>query len=295
MNIKKFEETILTLYKDAGKVWFDQLPSLVNQIANAWHLKDLKVVENLSYNYVVTGIQHDKQIVLKLSFDIQDLACEYKALKAFDGYGMVKVLEYQERALLLERIVPGDSLKIYFPEKEDASISSLCELIKKLQNAPILKDLPENYFETLEDWLKILDRSWPQIPQERLLIARRLKEKLLKTTTKNILLHGDLHHTNILKDHKNWIAIDPKGIIGDPAYEIVPFIFNPIDELVALPLCGSIIKQRIRQFAQLLTIDEKRIHAWCYVHEVMSTCWSLEGNYNPANFTDLTYLFETDF
>jgi streptomycin 6-kinase len=43
----------------------------------------------------------------------------------------------------------------------------------------------------------------------------------------DVLLHGDLHHHNILLDHKRgWIAIDPKGVIGHPGLEVGRYSFN---------------------------------------------------------------------
>jgi streptomycin 6-kinase len=40
-------------------------------------------------------------------------------------------------------------------------------------------------------------------------------------------LHGDLHHENVLSSPRGWLAIDPKGIWGDPAYEAANAFRNP--------------------------------------------------------------------
>ena len=129
--------------------------------------------------------------------------------------------------LLLERADPGVSLKSYFPEKDNDAIQITCECLKRLHQAPILSDhrLPH-----IKDWLTALDKN-PGIPTDYLHKAKKLRDELLKTTASHVLLHGDLHHDNILKNVNGWIVIDPKGVIGEPAYEVAAFIRNPIPEL----------------------------------------------------------------
>ena len=43
-----------------------------------------------------------------------------------------------------------------------------------------------------------------------------------------MLIHGDLHHYNILLSKDSWLAIDPKGVIGPAAYEVGPLLMNPL-------------------------------------------------------------------
>lgn len=46
------------------------------------------------------------------------------------------------------------------------------------------------------------------------------------------MLHVDLHHDNILQNGNEWLVIDPKGVVGEPAYEVAAFIHNPMPELL---------------------------------------------------------------
>jgi streptomycin 6-kinase len=57
--------------------------------------------------------------------------------------------------------------------------------------------------------------------------AARLARDLLAEPVPPGALHGDLHHENVLSSPRGWLAIDPKGIWGDPAYEAANAFRNP--------------------------------------------------------------------
>lgn len=189
--------------------------------------------------------------------------------------------------MLLERAVPGIALKSYFPEQDEESTRITAELIKQLHRAPLPKHGANQAFPHIRDWLMVLDNDNTAIPEQYLKKARQLRDILLQTSSASVLLHGDLHHDNILKNHNAWIAIDPKGVIGDPVYEVVAFIRNPIPELhtsVMDPV--AIIKKHIHDFAMLLDMDERRIQDWCYVQSILSWVWAIEDG------SDCDYFFK---
>ncbi|NDH09746.1 MAG: streptomycin phosphotransferase [Gammaproteobacteria bacterium] len=267
-----FQSNSLNIYGEKGKAWLDELPELVTAIASRLDLRDLKEVTNLTYNYVLSGFRGDNPIILKLGLDNANLKQEAFALKCFAGYGAVKVLAEDEGVLLLERSVPGASLKSYFPDKEQESIEIVCGVMKKLHQASI----PEGHnFPHIKDWLKALDKDW-NIPNHYLQKARQLRDQLLKTAALDVLLHGDLHHDNILQNGENWLVIDPKGVIGESAYEVAAFIRNPMPELLTHADAPTIIHNRITRFAELLELPSQRILNWCFVQAVLVWVWALE-------------------
>lgn len=113
-----FESNIITMYGNQGKVWLDDLPRVVNSMAMQYGLSDLSPLSDLSYNYVLSAVCGNKPVILKCSFDIESLRREEVALEVFAEYGAVKVLAKDKRAIILERIVPGYSLKSYFWERD---------------------------------------------------------------------------------------------------------------------------------------------------------------------------------
>jgi streptomycin 6-kinase len=283
-----FQSNSLNIYGEKGKAWLDELPELVTAIASRLDLRDLKEVTNLTYNYVLSGFRGDNPIILKLGLDNANLKQEAFALKCFAGYGAVKVLAEDEGMLLLERSVPGTSLKSYFPDKEQESIEIVCGVMKKLHQASI----PEGHnFPHIKDWLKALDKDW-NIPNHYLQKARQLRDQLLKTAEPDVFLHGDLHHDNILQNGNDWVVIDPKGVIGEPAYEVAAFIRNPMPELLNHADVPNIIHNRVTRFAELLELPSQRILDWCFVQAVLSWVWAIEDGCDDTYSKNLTEFFE---
>jgi streptomycin 6-kinase len=105
--MQKLESNILSIYRERGSLWLDELPKHVQQLEVLWGLSHLKPLDNLTYNYVLSGFQGDLSIILKLSLNTSDLEKEAKALKAFEGFGGVSVLNKSKNAMLLEKALPG--------------------------------------------------------------------------------------------------------------------------------------------------------------------------------------------
>ena len=283
-----FHSNIINIYGEKGKAWLDALPQLVSAIASRLDLRDLKEVTNLSYNYVLSGFHGDNPIILKAGLDNAGLKREAFALKCFAGDGVVKVLAEDEGLLLLERAVPGTSLKSYFPDREQESIEIACNVMKKLHQA----NIPSAHnFPHIKDWLTALDKDW-NIPDGYLKKAIELRDQLLKTADPDVLIHGDLHHDNILQNGDDWVVIDPKGVIGEPSYEVAAFIRNPIPELLHQADSPNIIHNRVTRFSELLELPSQRILDWCFVQAVLSWVWAIEDGIDASYFEQLTKFFD---
>lgn len=217
MITDSFKSNILNIYGTKGKIWLTELPNIVEKNAERFGLSKLKPIVNLSYNYVLSGLMSDTPIILKLSFNDKDLKLEELALKCFEGFGAVKIIKADKGLLILAQANPGISLKKYFPNSDNEAIKITCNLIKKLHQASI----PEQHsFPHLKDLIKVLDDKQNVFAKDYnhyLQKAKNLSNQLLTTATSYVLLHGDLHHDNILQNGNDWLAIDPKGRIGDAA------------------------------------------------------------------------------
>lgn len=280
-----FTTNILNIYKDKGKKWLIDLPAIIKALASEHNLSDLEPLNNLSYNYVLSGFLDNKPIILKLELDDDALTLEASSLQAFAGFGGIKVLLAQKGFLVLEKAVPGISLKSYFPSKDNDSIEITCNIINVLHQAPIPKT---SKFPNIHDWLKRLDHDTSNKNLKNYLHkARDIRDQLLATAPDFVLLHGDLHHENIIKHGDNWVVIDPKGVIGEPAYEVAAFILNPIPELLKSRNIADIINNRITHFAYKLKIKPERIKGWCFIQAVLAWVWILEDGGNEKHFMSL--------
>jgi streptomycin 6-kinase len=209
-------------------------------------------------------------------------------LQVFSGFGVVKVLKESDGMLLIERAVSGASLKSYFPDKDNDAIHITCNCLKRLHQ----EQIPPVYtFPHVKDWPMALDEDF-SIPVHYVNKARQLRNSLLMTFSEPVLLHGDLHHDNMLQNGHGWIVIDPKGVIGEPAYEVAAFIRNPIPELLVLNNAAGIIRHRIARFAEILELSEQRIFDWCFVQAVLSWAWALEDGCDEAYFQQLIQIFD---
>lgn len=297
----QFQKNILSKHKNYGKIWLSRLPEKIHELAKIWNLKNLKELNNLSCNYLLSCTQDDVPVVLKISIDTKSIQQEANALKIFSRNNYVKILDQQEGAILLEQALPGNSLKSYIPENDLQANQIASQLIlnfhetstKQISLQPdFQKDFPH-----IKDWLEILDKNW-NMPSPILKAARDfrndllLSAKQLQTSYPSVLLHGDFHHDNILKHKNHWIIIDPKGVIGESAFEIPAFISNPISTLLHYTDTKVKLTSRISQFSHALNIDARRIVNWCFVRSVLHWAWALEDNNTDAeHFKKLTNLY----
>ena len=144
----------------------------------------------------------------------------------------------------------------------------------------------EDGFDHISDWLKTIYQDHP-LPKEQLQKARAWADELLSTSSENVVLHGDFHHGNIIQCGNQYKVIDPKGVIGERAYDMACFIRNPLKVIIQNP---HLISKRIQQFSHAFDIDEARLIKWCFVHGMLSACWRMEDNQDPKDtlaFLDL--------
>jgi streptomycin 6-kinase len=285
--MNNFETNIVNLYGDLGRAWLVDLPAISLKSAEEHGLSDLKPLSDLTYHYVLSGFQGELPIIVKLGMNQEDLHREAGALRAFAGVGGVGVLAESQGLLLLERAVPGCSLKSYFPSQDEEAMKIAYGVMKRLHQAPV----PKEGFPHLKEWLAVLDGTW-NIPSLYLEKARALRDKLLATPKEHVLLHGDLHHDNILQNREDWIVIDPKGVIGDPVYEVTSFIRNPLPELFASEEAARFIAKRITYFSKVMDLDPWHIHHWCYVQAVLAWVWAIEDGRDTLHFARLTKIFD---
>lgn len=276
--MKEFKQNIISIYGNEGKQWLDALPEITSKTAEKFNLTDLSPVNNMTFNYVASGYQNDKPIILKIGLNSKALAKEASCLKAFAKHAAAEVIANDDNMIIMQRAVPGTTLKDHFPDGDDKATKVLCSVIKELYKA----DIFENHdFYNLHELFNTLDQDL-DIPNEILSKARHLRDELLSSTPKEVLLHGDLHHDNILQNGDSWLVIDPKGFIGDPAFEIAAYLCNPIPELLQEDNASEIIANRIKLCSEELEISEARITDWLYAKSVLCWAWSLDDNLDPG-------------
>jgi streptomycin 6-kinase len=285
-----FYENISNLYGVRGQAWLTNLPFIIKSLSDAWCLTNIDPVNNMTFHYVATATLDAKQdVVLKIGFDEMVIQNEKKALEYFDGMGSIQLLAYhpEHKALLLQQAVPGTTLKSLYPKQIDMVMDIYVKTMHKLHE----NKLPHTHtFEHIENWLTSIDKvSSDLLPNNLLHKARSLKNSLLKSIDNPVVLHGDLHHDNILQHGNSWLAIDPKGIVGDVGFEIAAFDFIHPSELSA-PNINDLFAYRIHTIARKSGLSAQLITNWVFVRLILTAVWLIEDNLNPSKAIDLATL-----
>lgn len=109
--------------------------------------------------------------------------------------------------------------------------------------------------------------------------AETLFAELSGSMAEAVLLHGDLHYANILAaERRPWLALDPKGVVGEPAYEVGALLRNPRPQLLDESDPGRILDRRLDQLAEELGFDRARLLGWSLAQAVLSGWWSFEDH-----------------
>lgn len=268
------------VHGESGRRWLARLPALLSECRARWSLELEEPFENLSYNLVIPAkMKGGACVVLKLGVPCAELSTEAAALNLYGGDGAVRLLhqEAERGVLLLERVQPGTPL--YEAKGDEDATRTAARLMRRLWRAPAAG----HTFPTLARWFDALERLRHRLdnPFPPDIIGRALKtfSELVASPDKNVLLHGDLHHANILySSARGWVAIDPKGIVGDPGYEVGTFMINRLLVDATESELMDIFNRRLKVFSAELEMDRERLKRWAFCHAVLSGVWSLEDS-----------------
>jgi streptomycin 6-kinase len=131
-------------------------------------------------------------------------------------------------------------------------------------------------------------RSAPAHPDhaEHLLWAADVARRLLANQNSVMPLHGDLHHENIMsQDGTAWRAIDPPGLIGDPAYDAANFFGNPLGR-PDITLNPDRILLIARLVAPVIGCRDRKVLEYAAAHAALSACWSIDDPVSDEELDD---------
>jgi streptomycin 6-kinase len=177
------------------------------------------------------------------------------ALRFWDGDGAVRLLRHDpaRRALLLERLVPGTEASRI---GEDEATAAAIDVGRRIWRAP-----PAAHpFRSIHDWVR---RWMPADDAHELVPAARQTYEAMRPRLDRVV-HADFHHHNLLRRGDVWVVIDPKPIVGEPEFDILSYLANPI----GTEPTRARTEHRIRRFADA-GLDADRIRQWAIVRGVL--------------------------
>ncbi len=281
----KFAHFMIELYGPEGLAWLDRLPAILAACEQRWELRIGPPFAPLSYHYVTPALRADgTPVVVKACPPQGEFRQQTEALRLFDGHGMVQLLASDEddEVMLLECLEPGTLLSTLDDDEEATSIAA--SVIRQLWRPAPAKHL----FPTVSDWGKGFMRLRQHyrggngpFPAALLEEAETLFAELSASMAEPCLLHGDLHHDNILAARREpWLAIDPKGLIGEPAYETGALLRNRLSLILEAPDPGRALARRVDQLAAELGFERARVRGWGLSQAVLSAWWDIEDSGN---------------
>ena len=234
------------------------------------------------------GMRDSRSVVLKVVKRPNDEWKSGAVVHAFGGRGMVRVLEHADGAALFERIIPGTALvELTRCGRDDHATEILADVIAAMSRTvappwcPTVTDLGRGFA-----WY--LTTADTQIPLPLVRRASAIYTELCETQRETQLLHGDLQHYNILDDReRGWIAIDPKGVVGEVEFELGAALRNPTERPDVFADAAT-IERRVRVLSTRLNLDADRVLRWGFAQAVLSAIWHVEdGDTIPTDSTPL--------
>lgn len=266
-----------------GTAWLGRLPKIVAECSRKWSLDVDPPFPDVFYNYVAPGVRADgSAVVLKVCYPDEEFVTEAEALRLFDGRGAVRLLavDVDLGALLLERLAPGTSLHAVVDDRQAIGIA--VGVMRRLwRPAPTVHPFPP-----YADWLTRMAEKAPRLigpsspfPAAWIDRALALYSELAARSSEPVLLHGDLHHGNILAaEREPWLAIDPKGIVGEPECEVETLLLNALSPSLGAERIRQTFNRQVAQAAEELGFDRERLRARAIVRSVLSAFWTLEDH-----------------
>ena len=259
--------------------FFTKAEARLNKYTNQWQLTQV----NYIYTYTLNLLFECNSAlygpcVLKMCVPGPEVATEINCLRAYDGRGYVKLWDYslEDDILLLERVTPGNQIWDIADYKERARL--MANVIKNLPFIPC----KQGDYPTYRTWMEDIHSKLTKMGgmDDALFYldgALRIYDELKQRYSRSCLLHGDMHHENLLLNRQgSYTIIDPKGVVDNPVMETARFLMNE-----ELPCKTEKIHEIVSIMSPIIGIPEADMLKSMYIDAALGNCWTFE-DYFPT-------------
>ena len=185
----------------------------------------------------------------------------------WNGDGAACVYAHDGPALLMERAMGQNSLAVMTRSgRDDDACRILCQVAARLH---VLRNSPPVTIPLADRFQEL----WPMAERGGVwTVCAQTARELLATQSDEVILHGDLHHGNVLDfGERGWRAIDPKGLGGERGFEFAALFLNPDFETAS---AAGRVARRAEVIAEAAGLDKARLLRWVLAFAGLSAAWS---------------------
>ncbi|GGW67409.1 aminoglycoside phosphotransferase family protein [Streptomyces xantholiticus] len=281
---EEFAQSTVDREGEVGEAWLAELPGLVEELLGRWGcVPDGAVMHGGVGVIVPVRRRAEESAVLKVSFPHPGNVHEPDAFVAWDGRGAVLLHERDDElfAMLLERVQPSTLAEV---EDGDEVVTVAGRLNRRLAipappGLPRLREQADAWEEQLRKDAEELAHA---LPRQVLDVAVGTVRELGRAQP-DTLIHGDLHARNILRAGREpWLAVDPKGYVGDPAYDGGTLLKSRALTLLEADDLSKAVHRVLDVFAEAAELDRERVQRWAQFHAVQAAFWGRRHGFRIA-------------
>ncbi|WP_051951263.1 aminoglycoside phosphotransferase family protein [Actinacidiphila yeochonensis] len=255
-----------------GAAWLGELGHISGELLDLWGcVPDGEVMHGGVGVVIPVRRRAGGAAVLKLSFPHPGNVHEPDAFAAWNGRGAVLLHERDDErfAMLLERVRSSTLAEV----EDGDEVATVAGRISRRLAVPAPPDLPRLRDQAAaweEELRKDAEELAPALPRH-VVDAAVATVRELAAVQPDTLVHGDLHARNILRaDREPWLAVDPKGYAGDPAYDGGTLLKSRALTLLEAPDLRRAAHRVLDVYAEAAEVDRERARRWAQFHAVQS-------------------------
>ncbi|GAA3773789.1 aminoglycoside phosphotransferase family protein [Streptomyces phyllanthi] len=269
---------------EAGAAWLGELAGIVEELLGRWEcVPDGEVTHGGVGIVVPVRRRGEGAAVLKVSFPHPGNVHEPDAFAAWGGRGAVLLYgrDDQRFAMLLERVRTSTLAEV---EDGDEVVTVAGRIGRRLAvpappGLPRLRERADAWEEQLREDAGELTHALPCHVVDAAVATVRELGRVQPDT----LVHGDLHARNILRaDREPWLAVDPKGYAGDPAYDGGTLLKSRALTLLGADDLRKAVHRVLDVFAEAAEVDRERARRWAQFHAVQAAFWARRHGFRIA-------------
>ncbi|MBW8800495.1 MAG: phosphotransferase [Streptomyces sp.] len=270
---------------DRGAAWISELPAVVDDLLQRWDCVPDGAVTHGGVGVIVPVRLRSsgRPCVVKVSFPHPGNVHEPDAFEVWAGRGAVRLHRRDDArfALLLERAHLSTLAAL---EPDDETVMTIAGRLNHRLAVPAPPGLPR-LRDRADGWVAELRANAAELPHAlppRALDAAVATARELGPAQPDTLVHGDLHARNILRaDREPWLAVDPKGCAGDPAYDGGTLLKSRAN-LIRSDDLPRTAHRLLDVFAEAAELDRERVRRWAQLHAVQAAFWGRRHGFRIA-------------